>query len=116
MGHSKLINLILDNTSLYALLFICLIFVCIIIVLALIMYKYLYGNMWCCFCSNVSASTVPEGSNHPPEEMPLAVELATDDNPPMRRWLIAGLDEVRKGLETLFIYILVITDNDNSDE
>jgi len=44
------------------------------------------------------------------------VELATDDNTPMRRWLIAGLDEVRKGLETLFIYILVKTDNDNSDE
>lgn len=39
--------------------------------------------------------------------MPLAVELASDvlPPPPLRRWLIAGLDEVRIVLETLFIYI-----------
>ena len=67
----------------------------------------MYRNIWCCFCSNVSASAVPEGPSHPPEERPLAVELATDDNTPMRRWLIAGLDEVRIGIETLFISIFV---------
>ena len=39
--------------------------------------------------------------------MSLAVELATDDHPPMRRWLIAALDEVRIGIETLFISIFV---------
>jgi len=40
--------------------------------------------------------------------MPLAVELASDappHPPPLRRWLIAGLDEVRIGLEILLIYV-----------
>ena len=66
----------------------------IIIVLDIIIYK-LYLGTYGAASIQMFQRLLYGGSNHPPEEMVLAVELATDDNPQMRRWLIAGLDEVK---------------------